>query len=206
MSDIIQTFKVGVKGKFIVNAPFSSIVSSTTQLEVIAVSSIHALVSDGIDVLNLYYLPAGSTQAQYESDLALGVQIISLASESGIVTKVPANAISVPPVMDGVEYRNFALAASLSILPSTYDFSSLKEDLEAFIKARVGVGCRVYIPTYGDPVLYSTQDAAVLESQRLAALSVGDSLYAQLAASNALVATLQAKLAALEAYVIANHH
>lgn len=203
MSDIIQTFKVGVKGKFVVNPPFSSIVASTTQLEVIAVSSINALINDGIDVLNLYYLSAGSTQAQYESDLALGVQIISLSSESGVVTKVPANAISIPPIMDGVEYRNFALAASLSILPSTYDFATLKADLEEFIKTRVGVNCRVYIPTYGDPVLYSTADAATLEAHRLAALTQSSSLYTQLQKSNALVATLQAKLAALEAYVIA---
>ena len=201
----IYDFKIGVKGLFNISSPFNTVLPSTTQLTVTAVSSISALINEGVDVLNDLYLSAGSTSKQYELDLSNNIQIITLSTDTGKSGKVPANSITNPPVMDGVNYANFILVASLGLLPETFDFESLKLDINSYIASTVGITTTSKIVTYGDPTLLTVDTYKKQEIIRKNRITQLNSTALQLENAKAYANELRAKLTALETYILNNN-
>ena len=204
MSTITLNFVVGAKGTFVIQDPFTGAFPVNTPAKITGVTTIGSLVNDGIDVLNTYYLPFGSTQAQYESDLTSGVQLITLSTDTGVTAKIPANAISVSPVMDGVDYYQFTAIASIGLIPANYDLTPLQNELRAVIKACIGLPSEIYLAVNGDARRMSYAKAQEIEALRKNAINNSNSLLLQNIDLKKQITELQAQLKSIGAYMVAN--
>ena len=194
---------LGMSGLYDVGAPYSALISATTNYKCVGVISLSGAVSEGYDPLNNIYLANGDTQANYLSDLAAGVSIITLVSDAGAVVKFPSSALLQVPVSDGVLYRNVVLGISLGATPDTMDLSTIQTAVSNLVYDMLGVLSTTFLTTVGNTVVLSpTQDAAISSARAANINQASNPLYEnrQLKAQNA---ELIQQMNILNAYIAA---
>ena len=87
---------LGSYGLFTALSPFAI---TQVNYQVTQLNLISALVSNGVDVFNSFYAPAGLLQAQFTTDLTNGAAIVTLESENGPTVNIPSSYLSTSPVV-----------------------------------------------------------------------------------------------------------
>jgi len=191
---------MGTRGLYSLKAPFSTVPNQLYTCA--AVRYFKDIQNQGGDVFNKYYVPKGLTQADYTRDLAAGVAIVSLTSETQAPIYVPSSYILSFPGLTSFNYQNVVLSLSLGALPDTLDLTFLKTQVGSTVAAVIGV-----VPTVFENVAASTgvitpEQHDALEAARQAAVTNQTTDYARFIEERDKRIVLEQKLASLEALII----
>lgn len=150
------------------------------------------LKESGIDVYRVYYLPQGLSQTDYENDARnLGNIVVLMAPGEPTVT-VPDAYILAYPDVSTIPYRHTVLSISLGAIPPTVPLGDLKQKIEEYALASLGL--HVQIKTHQAGELRQEIDQAthlLLEQNRLAALENNETTYTALHQCQAEMAILR---------------
>lgn len=130
---------MGIKGRFILAAPFDAKVLLNTSYTCVAVRRLEDIVAAGEDPLALYYTANGLPQERYNQDLAERVCIVSLQASLGEWIYVPSSFITAMPDQSGVPYTVTALAVSLGAVPNALNLTYLKTQIAELVVDTLGV-------------------------------------------------------------------
>jgi len=201
----LLTPSIGTTGVYTLAEPFNTLLLPGVQYTCQAVRTIADLTASGIDPQSTYYTPVGLTPAQYQTDVANGVLIVSLQSATGTMAYVPNTYVTAFPAAGGVPYTVIALAMSLSAIPNALDLTAIKQLIVDAIQDTVGVpGVVVQEVQLSPTTLVDAGTAARMEAARKLNITNSTTLTAKnLALSNQLL-TAQTQIGILQAYITAN--
>jgi len=156
---------IGAKGLWKVRSPF--VVSAAGIYWVGAKRTFEELIAAKIDPLAQVYKPAGLGQAEYNSDIVEGAEVITLLSNLRGPLHIPDTYILEYPNMSIVPHSWVVLTVSCGILPDTYDLTRMQQTVANAVSEYTGVVATV------TPMLAPTIDS-VTEADYLAAKAVRD--------------------------------
>lgn len=156
---------IGAKGLWKVRAPY--VVSAAGIYWVGAKRTFEELIAAKIDPLTQVYQPVGMGQAEHNSDMVEGAEVITLLSNLRGPLHIPDTYILEYPNMSIVPHSWVVLTVSCGILPDTYDLTRMQQTVAAAVSEYTGVLATV------TPMLAPTIDS-VTEADYLAAKAVRD--------------------------------
>jgi hypothetical protein len=152
---------IGAKGLFKVRSPY--VVSASAVYWVGAVRTYEELIAAKIDPLTQVYTPVGMGQADYNSDIIEGAQVITLLSFVRPPLHIPDTYILEYPNMSIVPHSWIVCTVSCGILPDTYDLARMQQTVAIAVSEYTGVQANVTISTA--PTTDSVTEAAYLEAK-----------------------------------------
>ena len=175
---------LGTIGIFTLTPPFSIAKINYT---ITKLNLIKALVNNGIDVYNSFYVPAGLTQVEYNADLSSGQAIVTLESDNGPTLNIPSSYIALAPVEPAVLYYGTVISIDLGDLPASVNLDQITSDVATMINGTVGVTSKVNLHVLPASKVYSHQDYITAEAIRAAKAEDYISFYSgKVAADNEL--------------------
>jgi hypothetical protein len=182
---------LGSYGLFTALSPFAI---TQVNYQVTQLNLISALVSNGVDVFNSFYAPAGLLQAQFTTDLTNGAAIVTLESENGPTVNIPSSYLSTSPVEPAVAYHGAILFVDLGDLPDAVSLDQLTSDITVMAEGALGVTATVTTAVKPAKKLYSYAESLVLEAERQVALTTYLSFYSGKVAADAELAAVKLQL------------
>jgi hypothetical protein len=196
---------ISTSGVFTLTAPFNSLLTANASYTCLAVRQLEDIIASGNDPYQMYYVPQGISQDQYNSDLALGVCIVTLQASSGAVVYIPSSYIASYPSKGGVPYTNLMLAVDLGAMPNYVDLTYLKQQITDLVKTTIGLTDVLIQTVVVSPTTnISAADHAVAEAARRANITNTVTPGAQVIALTAQLEAMQLAYANLEAFLQAN--
>ena len=196
----LKTPPLHAKGVFELETPF--VVVADTIYECIAIRDFADFVEKGINVFETVYEPAGLTLEDYEDDLALGANIITLSSPQQASVMVPDTYILSYPAMDHVAYKTAILSVSLGPIPDTLDLGFLKTQIAGAVEDVIGLTGVVAEHVAPSPGVISASEHEVAEIARNAAVTNRTTDRARLIAAQATIALQAVRITELEQILI----
>lgn len=128
---------LNAKGLFTVRAPF--VVSKSSEYTVSAIRSFEEIRAQGLNPLELIYVPVGLTEAEYQADVADNAAIVTLTSKTQKPLYIPDTYIEGLPVTTSVPYSWLIASVSLGPFPDSYDTALLVEKVSGVVSDFIGV-------------------------------------------------------------------
>lgn len=195
---------LGMSGFYTLAEPYASLISATTQYRCEGVKSLSAAVAEGMDPLNSVYLANGDTKESFQSDLSLGISLVTLSSSTGSLVVFPSKALLKVPDGAGVIYRNTVLSIALSALPESQDMTVLRNEIQELVRSQFGIRAATYLTTVGAAALLSQTQHEAVQAARQAQIETNESLITTNLKLQADLTQARSRLSVLEAYVLAN--
>lgn len=192
---------VNVSGMFTLANPFNQDVIPNTPYTVIAVRKFADIIRKGENPYEVYYLPRGLTQSDYQRDTAALECIVTLRSAAGQFIYVPTSYILSYPNQSGVRYTAIALLVQLGAIPDTSDLSAVRTRISNVVRDTYGLTPTIQQLSYSDTVLKSAGDHAAIEAARTAAITEHQTDYAKYQQALATVTAQALRIQQLEAYI-----
>lgn len=161
-----NTPPINVTGIFTLASPFETEEGAIYRCE--AIRGFNTLELQGIDVLNAFYIPAGLTLTDYETDKLNDVDIITLMSDNAETIHVPCTYITAYPLTETVPYSHMFLSVSLGVLPDDVILTGAMEAIEESVSEIVGTTAGVKIMKNSISNGVSWSEHTMLESNRKA--------------------------------------
>ncbi len=193
---------IGTKGIYELTAPYTTTPGDV--YECIGVRTLGAYLANNDDALTEVYKSAGLTEDDYQADLKIDMEVVTLQNASGFCLRVPARFIASYPVQDGVFYRAMALSVFLPAMPVTQDLSDVTANVKDLVKSSLGVEPIVKPVEMSQVKMISQEQHENTQTAR--ALIVGEqmTLYGQLAEKQRRIEELAARVQVLEEYILSN--
>ncbi len=195
---------VGSKGFFTFAAPFNTLALPDDEYTCRAVRNLSDYVNNNEDALSLVYLQSGLTTTDYQNDLAAGMVIVSLQSQVGHWLYVPVRFIDSLPQSSGVPYQNKVIAINLGAVPAEQDFTALQTALTNAVADMYGVTPQIQVVVTSKTSLVPYTTDQQIQQARQGRITMATTESAQVKILQTQNASLQTKLNALEAYILAN--
>jgi len=188
-------------GVYELSAPFT--VAPGEVLKCSAIETFESLQLSGVDVYNAHYKPLGLPATVYAADLATGGKIVTLISTtSGNAINLPESYIVAAPPAQTSDYTNVILSADLGLIPDKLDITAITDGFKDYCSDIIGVMPQVQIHRYPITVPVTPAQAALLERNRLAAITDRRTAYAELKHWIGRTADTQAQVDVLEALLL----
>ncbi len=204
MTPLYPIPELGAKGTFTLKTPFDKLILPDDLYTCMAVRNINDYIANNEDVLTQAYLNNNLTTTDYQSDLVANMAIASLQSQVGHWLYIPARFFISFPSSNGVPYHNVVIAVALGAMPVDLDLTFLKTNMSNMVIDSLGVTPNIKeVETSKVSAVPLAQDTLVKAKRAslITANSTDSGRYkALLVAHNDALA----KLAALEAYILAN--
>jgi hypothetical protein len=195
---------LGMSGFYALAAPYDKLISTSAQYKCEGVKSLAAAIAEGQDPLKNVYLANGDSEANFKSDLARGISLVTISSRSGQLIVFPAGALLQVPLADGVVYRNTVLAVALGALPETQDFTELQEEVLQLVLNKFGINGATYLTTVNSAVVLTQNQHQAVMAAREAKIAEGESIIAQNASLQTQLTAALNKIVQLEQYIKSN--
>jgi hypothetical protein len=174
---------IGTTGLYELQSPFQALLLEDTAYTCVAVRKLEDIIAAGADPKAEYYIAHGLTDADYQTDLAAGVCIVSLQAGEGEWVYVPSSKIVRMPDQGGIPYTTIALAVSLGAIPNALDLSYLKTRIAELVTDTVGVATpEVHAVAISPTTNISQTEHQTLEAAREANIAETLTDYAKLQA------------------------
>lgn len=197
----LMTPPIDATGTFTVTSPFT--LTANTLYTCRAIRSFQDLIADGVDIVATYYTPVGLTATDYQADLALNANIITLMATASPTVYIPDAWIASFPDMSNVAYSTMVLAVSLGPLPDSVDLTATQQAIQDSVSDLVGLTPTVTVFSVPSDSVMTQDQATTAETARQAAITNRTTDHAQLLALQAQYATLLQQYQSLEAIVVA---
>lgn len=204
MSNLSLIPAISTRGLYTLAAPFNAQVLPAVPYTCVAVRKLEDIVAAGGDPKAQYYTANGIADSVYETDVADGVCIVSLQAAEGSWIYVPSSFITIMPDQGGIPYRTIVLGVSMGAIPDALDLTYIKTQITAIVKDNLGIDTTIQEVAISPPGNLSQAEHATLEAARQVNITNRTTERAKLLAMTAERDAALAKIAELEAYVIAN--
>lgn len=191
------------KGLYSLKAPFT--LPAGKLYTCIAVRSFKDIYEQDLDVLDLYYIDNGLTEADFNADKALEAAIVTLVSDDNDFVYVPNTYILNMPDMNDVTYHNVILSVNLGALPEYVELDNLKDELAVISGKVIGKSATVGVNVTKTTGSISRSQHETLESVRLSAVEYNETLYARNIRQQALINELYERISLYEGILIDNN-
>lgn len=191
---------IGTRGLYSLKAPFTTVPNELYTCA--AIRYFKDVQNQGIDVFKRYYEPYELDVSIYSRDLAAGVVIVTLISDSHPPIYIPSSYITSFPGLNSVNYHHVVLSMSLGPLPETLDLTFLKTALATVASDVIGVEPVVFENVADHTGAITPEEHDALTAAREAAVSNRTTDYARVLELTSQNAILQQKLQILEQLII----
>lgn len=191
---------LGAMGVYELRAPWT--VSSTVIYRCMAVRTIPELREAGIDPFTEFYSGNLVTREQYDKDVAEGVAIVTLLSESQEAIHVPDTFIIKFPFEELVPYDRVVLSISLGALPASVPLELLQAKVSEVASGVIGVEAKVAIHAAPSMGAVTPEQAKLNELARNAAVTDRTTTLAQLIEAQEKISRLEVLVKAYERQAI----
>lgn len=191
---------IGTRGLYSLKAPYSTVPNELYTCA--AIRYFKDVEDQGVDVYKRYYLPNDIDINIYQKDLAAGVVIVTLMSDSQSPIYVPSSYIAAFPNLGTVNYHHVVISASLGPLPEYLDLTFLKDQVAGVISDVIGVTPEVFENVAAMTGSVKPEDHDALEVARQAQIVNRTTDYAKVIELQERNTTLEQKLTILEKIVI----
>jgi hypothetical protein len=194
--------QVGVKGVWTLLTPFQSLLTPNIAYKCLAIRSLQDIIAGGGDPQTLYYTPNNLSSQVYQTDLANGVNILTLQNDSGITVYVPDSYLTTFPDIGGVPYNVVVLTINLGAIPESTDLTYLNSKISDAVQDNLGVSATI-IPVVASATTIVSNDAdATFQAARQTAIANNQTDNARYLAVNALLQSAVQQIEMLEAYIV----
>lgn len=176
---------IGKRGRFVLIAPFNIYTNAGLLGEIVAVNRIQHLVSTGTDTKSLIYSPVNA-EDRHATDLRANVIIVTIKTGDGTKYHIPDIFIK-NLYNDDLEYLTVYITARLGVLPKSYDYAAVKEEIADVIAKVTGetVGeDDIFVSTDGESVIRTYEEASVEDAKRINKTKNLDNNYGKLLKAN----------------------
>lgn len=185
--------------------PYTNEVSANVPYTVSAIRTLSDIAASGQDPYELYYKPVSISAADYASDLARGVVIISLKSPSGEWVYVPNSYLLTAPVGTGVPYTEMIVAVNLGPLPDSLSLAYFKSAVQELARDLMGKENAMVQSMVASETIYLTlEDSKTIEAARQAIMDEVITDRAKYLNEQKLRLQAVAKIAEYEAWMLAH--
>lgn len=169
----------GAYGFYKLLAPF--VVEDAVSYRCDAVRSFRDVTESGLDVYKEFYEPKSISINDYEDDLTLNPNIITLISDTGMILYVPDTYVLSIPKIDVAPYNHFVFSIDVGMFSAFHDFTSFKNELQSYVDLYLGLDS-AKIEEHIVPIKQNLTlaQAKQLEASRLNVRNRDKSTYAQL--------------------------
>lgn len=196
---------IGITGVFTLTSPFDTQLVANASYTCLAVRQLEDYLASGGDPFTQFYQPQNLSQDQYNSDIALGVCIVTLQSSSGAVLYVPSSYIASFPATGGVPYTNLILGVDLGAMPDYVDLTFLKQQIANLVKTTIGLlSVQITTVVVSPTTNISSADHKTAEAARLNNITNTQTPEQQVVALTKQLQALQLQYANLESFLNAN--
>uniref|UniRef100_A0AAU7PFK9 Uncharacterized protein n=1 Tax=Burkholderia phage vB_BgluM-SURPRISE13 TaxID=3159457 RepID=A0AAU7PFK9_9VIRU len=193
---------IGASGDWSLKTPLDSKYTAGLAYTCKAIRKISEMVANGIDVLNMVYIPNGLDQTAYDSDVQNDYSIITLQSAAGALLLVPSSYLAGWPSGDSVPYVVMGMIINLGPIPNTIDPTFLTDKVAPVIKAALGLDPEIQYATLSETTNKTYDDHVAQEATRTAAITDENSDYVKRLNAEADLTAAQAQIAALQQFII----
>lgn len=190
----------GTRGLYSLKAPFKTVPNELYSCG--AIRYFKDIQNQGVDVYAKYYQPLELTEADYARDLAAGVVIITLLSETQQPIYVPSSYVLSYPGLSSYNYQHVVLSVSLGALPDALDLTFLKTQIATAVSEVIGVTPTVYENVAPSTGVVTPEQHDAMEAARQAAITNRTTDYARYLIERDKRIALEAKVAALEKVIV----
>lgn len=183
-------------GRYELKVPWTADPAKTYTCE--AIRSYPDCEERGLNVLEDIYVAMGLTETEYNADLTLDPNIITLMSDDGETIYVPDTYVVSYPNMGDVTYSHIVVSASIGPLPDYVPLDLLKANISALCSDVIGMEPEVNVnkAPHSGSITPSQHEAS--EAARVAAITLRETYYArsirlqqELDAANQIIADWQ---------------
>lgn len=156
----------------------------------VAIERFSALAARNVNVYETYYRPKGLSEDTYNSDLAQGVVIVTLASDTAAPISLPSSYIVSYPNLANVSYNHVVASVSLGMLFDGIGLEGAEEQISLAIQSVLGVTPTVLIHTAPVKGVITPEEHESIEAARNAAITNRTTVAQQLREKDAQIAAL----------------
>lgn len=174
-----KTPSINMRGLYEVKAPFMLRVNEVYVCH--AVRSFKAIQESGTDTFKTYYEPNGLTALDFQNDVLVNANIVTLISENtNHILYVPDTYILAYPDMSNVTYQRVVISLDMGMLPDYLDVEFLQSEIQSLCLSMLGVNgvANTHLaPTMG---AITSDDHQTLEAARRARITNTETAYAKI--------------------------
>ena len=193
---------IGSTGSFLLAVPFTTPVGE--RYTVMAIRKLGDFIAQNETPFEDIYQPKGLTQSQYEADLVLNLEIISLQSEKGFWIHVPAQYITSYPITNGIPYRKVGIMVGLPPMPTDKDLTFLQTQITGLITDTLGVIPKLQLVEQSKVVLIPSVDHQATQAARQILSAGRNTDYSRAKILEVQLNDAFQKIQALEAWILAH--
>lgn len=203
MPRIIPT--IGASGEYELSGTLAGLITTGEKHTCKSIRTLSDYLANNEDPKNTIYIDQGLLEAEYDQDILVDMEIVSLQSEVGHWLHIPVSYLLKYPDVNGVIYRSVMIGLSLPSFPVERDLSFLLTDLTNLVTDELGVVPVGKLVETSRPVQVEKSLHDALTADRLVASSgryTDRSRYQQLLTEKQ---TLLDKITELELYIETNY-
>jgi hypothetical protein len=197
-----KTPPLKARGRYTLKAPWDAAIDPLKLYTTIAIRSFKDIYELNVDVYTEYYLPMGLVDGvlygiaifSFSAEANLEPNIITLYSDTGETIYVPDTYILSYPTMGDIKYNRCVLSIDLGPLPDYLDFSSLKASVQNLVAQTTGIAATALEHRSAHITNPTPPEHEVLETARLAGITVLETDLAKRLKANADKILLQDKI------------
>lgn len=158
--------RVGMRGEFTLKSPFNAIIIDKI-CTVLSIRTISSLAFDSIDVFKEHYEAFGLSREEYEKDVELDKEIITIQSDGGVSLSFPAGYIDILPKITGIPYVVYHAVIELPPFPEEVNWAAFSSGLKDYCQKALGVPeVRVNMVQMSEKTLVSKEDHELTQADR----------------------------------------
>lgn len=194
---------IGSTGVYGFSSPLTS--KATEVLECTGVRTISDYVANNDDPFVVAYQENGLTLADYESDAALNLEIVTFRNDGGFIYHIPSRYIASFPIQDGILYRGVSFVCSVPAMMVKKDMTTVENEIKAAITRTLGVESVVSLVDTTDVQPVSPNDSVLVETERSIAMGNDIDIYARYTEILNENDSLRERIMLLENFVVSNN-
>jgi len=184
------------EGVFLLSTPFNAKVDVAYKVN--AIRTFAEIGAHGEDPMDLVYIPAGLSRADYQADIDAGAAVITLLSKTEKPIYVPDTYIRSYPNMGSVPYSHLVVSASCGAIADSYDTAMIQTLLQGLLRDRLGITATVFIGRAATANVVSAEEHVEIERARQAAITQTNTDLSRALKAEDTVAAQLVTIAALE--------
>lgn len=193
---------IGAKGLYELAHPFDAKIDPNAEYSTQSIRYLTEYIARNEDPYADIYEPLSIPRETYLEDLREGNPIIGLQSAKGVWIYVPARYILSWPSVNGVRYIKAMITADIGPFPADRDFTPLLEDVQLYIKNKIGITPKVDLVAVSKPVLISFEQHERVLAARANIITDDTTSYTKAKVLEEQNTSLRQKITALEQYIL----
>ena len=193
---------IGAKGLYELSHPFDTKIDPNAEYSTQSIRYLTEYIARNEDPYTDIYEPLSIPRETYLEDLREGNPIVGLQSAKGVWVYVPARYILSWPSVNGVRYIKAMITADIGPFPADRDFTPLLEDVQLYIKNKIGITPKVDLVAVSKPVLISFEQHERVLAARANIITDDTTSYTKAKVLEEQNTSLRQKITALEQYIL----